>query len=52
METNDEVMNESYFNLRLKDHYKIYTFKNKHVHAFLNLVSNFIGSKLEGGSTR
>ena len=30
-DSNDQVMNESYFNLRMKDHYKIYTFKNKHV---------------------
>lgn len=48
METNDEAMNENYFNLRMKDHYKIYSFKNKNVHSIFNLLANFIGNKLTG----
>jgi hypothetical protein len=31
MESKEQVMNESYFTLRLKDSYKLYTFRNKHV---------------------
>ena len=45
MQTNDEVMNENYFSLRMKNHIKLYTFKNNNVQAIYNLIANYIGNK-------
>ena len=39
-------MNSRYFKMQKADQMKSYTFRNKHIHVFFNLLANFIASKL------
>ena len=40
-------MNERYFNLQLKEHIKIYTFKNKNITKFYNILANYVGDNVQ-----
>ena len=46
MESKAKVMNESYFTLRMKDSYRLYTMRHKHVQTIFNIMINFVGQKL------
>ena len=39
-------MNEHYFNLQMKDHYKLYVFEKKNICAFFNVLVNFVGENV------
>ena len=47
-----QVMNESYFSLQVKDHYKVYTFKNKNITSFYNILANFVGDCFKNQNTQ
>jgi len=47
MEDKNKVnMDENYFKMQLKEYFKLYTFKQKNVHIFFNLLANYVGSSL------
>ena len=39
-------LDESYFKLKMKEHFKIYTFQRKDIQTFFNLLANFVGQNI------
>ena len=39
-------LNESYFHLKMKEHFKLYTFEKSNIQTFFNLLANFVGQNI------
>ena len=46
----DAEMNDQYFKFEQQQHTLLYTFKDKNVHSFYNLLGNFVSSQLTSGN--